>query len=47
LRDEISHFFSIYKEPEGVHVHVEGWFPTAEAVRVLEESRQRCLDGGP
>lgn len=30
-----------YKEPEGLHVHVEGWLPTAEALQVLEESRRR------
>ena len=26
LRDEISHFFSIYKQPEGKHVKVDGWY---------------------
>ena len=33
LRDEISHFFSIYKQPEGKHVEVDGWFPREEALR--------------
>jgi inorganic pyrophosphatase len=27
LRNEISHFFSIYKQPEGITVDVDGWFP--------------------
>jgi len=29
LRDEISHFFSIYKTPEGKVVKVDGWFPAS------------------
>jgi inorganic pyrophosphatase len=27
LRDEISHFFSIYRQPEGIAVKVDGWYP--------------------
>jgi inorganic pyrophosphatase len=41
LRDEISHFFSIYKQPEGKHVMVDGWFEVEEARAVLEDSRRR------
>ncbi len=29
LDDEISHFFSIYKTPEGKVVKVDGWFPAS------------------
>jgi inorganic pyrophosphatase len=41
LRDEIAHFFSIYKEPEGLEVDVQGWQPRDAALEVLEASRQR------
>jgi inorganic pyrophosphatase len=41
LRDEISHFFSIYKQPEGKHVKVDGWFPREQALTVIEEARER------
>ena len=41
LRDEISHFFSIYKQPEGKHVKVDGWFPREQALQVIEEARER------
>jgi inorganic pyrophosphatase len=41
LRDEISHFFSIYKQPEGIAVKVDGWFPREQALEVIEESRER------
>ncbi len=41
LRDEISHFFSIYKQPEGKHVMVDGWFPREDALRAIDEARER------
>jgi inorganic pyrophosphatase len=41
LRDEILHFFSIYKQPEGKTVEVEGWRPREDALAVIEESRER------
>ena len=41
LRDEISHFFSIYKQPEGKHVMVDGWFPRDEALVAIEEAHER------
>jgi inorganic pyrophosphatase len=47
LRDEISHFFSIYKQPEGKKVDVEGWHAADQAHDVIEESRARWRsDGG-
>jgi inorganic pyrophosphatase len=45
LRDEISHFFSIYKQPEGIAVKVDGWFPREQAIEVIEEAQQRYRDG--
>src|SRR3712207_9534510 len=41
LRDEISHFFSIYKQPEGKHVKVDGWYPREDALKSIDEARER------
>jgi len=41
LRDEISHFFSIYKQPEGKMVKVDGWSDLDSALRVIDEARER------
>jgi inorganic pyrophosphatase len=41
LRDEISHFFSVYKTPEGKVVKVDGWFPKEAALEVIRESHGR------
>jgi len=41
LRDEISHFFSIYKQPQGIHVKVDGWYPREDAERAVDEARER------
>jgi inorganic pyrophosphatase len=41
LRDEISHFFSIYKQPEGKVVKVDGWHDLATAQRCIETARER------
>jgi inorganic pyrophosphatase len=47
LRDEISHFFSIYKQPEGKVVKVDGWFPAEHALAEIEASRGRWKDEHP
>jgi inorganic pyrophosphatase len=44
LREEIAHFFSVYKQPEGKHVEVEGWFPLDAALEVIEASLRRDRD---
>jgi inorganic pyrophosphatase len=44
LRDEISHFFSIYKQPEGKEVQVEGWFPREQALEEIDQARRRFAD---
>ncbi len=46
LRDEIAHFFSIYKQPEGKVVEVDGWYPREEALQVIEEARRRYRETG-
>ncbi len=40
LRDEISHFFSVYKTPEGKVVKVDGWYPKERAIEVIEAARE-------
>lgn len=41
LRDEISHFFSIYKTPEGKVVKVDGWYPREQAMQIIADSQDR------
>jgi inorganic pyrophosphatase len=45
IRDEIAHFFSIYKDLEQKKVRVDGWYGREEAVEEIERSRQRHRDG--
>ena len=40
LRDEIEHFFTIYKQPEGIDVEIQGWEDRDFAERLLADSRQ-------
>jgi len=46
LREEIEQFFSIYKDLEGREVRVEGWMDHAEAVREIDEARERLSHVG-
>jgi inorganic pyrophosphatase len=41
LRDEIEHFFSIYKQPEGKQVEIHGWEDREVAEQLLGEARDR------
>ena len=41
LRDEISHFFSIYKTPEWKVVKVDGWYPREEALESIDRAKKR------
>jgi inorganic pyrophosphatase len=41
MRDEISHFFAVYKTLEQKDVEVDGWYAREEAVKVIEESQRR------
>jgi len=45
LRSEIEHFFSIYKQPEGKDVDVEGWYERERALEIIRESRARWREG--
>jgi inorganic pyrophosphatase len=46
LRDEIAHFFSIYKDLEQKAVKVDGWYPREDALEEIEESRKRFQESG-
>ena len=41
LRDEISHFFSIYKTPDWKVVKVDGWYHREEALESIERAQKR------
>jgi inorganic pyrophosphatase len=45
LKDEIAHFFSIYKDLEQKAVKVDGWYPREEALEEIEASRRRFSQG--
>jgi inorganic pyrophosphatase len=44
MRDEIEHFFSIYKDLEQKAVKVRGWFSREEAIEEIKASRDRYSD---
>jgi inorganic pyrophosphatase len=47
LRDEIAHFFSVYKDLEQKKVTVDGWYSREDAMAEIEEARGRYdKDGG-
>src|SRR3712207_8939359 len=41
LTDEIKHFFSIYKDLEQKETEVHGWYSREDAVREIEQARER------
>jgi inorganic pyrophosphatase len=41
LQDEITHFFSVYKDLEQKKVKVDGWHSRQEATEEIEEARER------
>jgi inorganic pyrophosphatase len=40
LQNEITHFFSVYKQLEGKEVTVDGWRSLQEALAVIEDGRK-------
>ncbi len=44
LRNEVEHFFQVYKDLEDKKVATEGFAPRQEALRVIEEARQRAQE---
>jgi len=47
LRDEITHFFSIYKDLEQKGVTVDGWYDRDEAIEEIDASRARHRERAP
>ena len=45
LRNEIEHFFQVYKDLEEKKTETRGFGNRAEAERVLDEARRRSADG--
>jgi inorganic pyrophosphatase len=41
LRVEIEHFFTIYKQPEGKEVTIDGWYDRGVAEDILQEGYDR------
>jgi inorganic pyrophosphatase len=41
LRDEIAHFFSVYKDLEQKGVEVDGWYSREDALDEIRAARQR------
>jgi inorganic pyrophosphatase len=46
LRNEVEHFFQVYKDLEEKKTGTEGFGPREEAVRVIEEARARAGETG-
>ena len=46
LRDEIAHFFSIYKDLEQKAVKVDGWYSREDAIEEIAASRERFKETG-
>ena len=46
LTDEISHFFSIYKDLEQKTVKVDGWYSREDAIEEIAASRDRFSEDG-
>jgi inorganic pyrophosphatase len=44
LRDEIEHFFSVYKDLEQKKVTVDGWYSREDALKEIDEARKRCAE---
>jgi inorganic pyrophosphatase len=44
LRQEIAHFFSVYKDLEQKKVNVDGWYSREEALEEIDASRERCRE---
>ena len=44
LRQEIAHFFSVYKDLEQKKVKVDGWYGRQDAWTEIHASRERCAE---
>src|ERR671914_1372464 len=44
LRNEITHFFTIYKDLEEKKVDIDGWYEREEAFKAIDDARRRFKD---
>jgi inorganic pyrophosphatase len=44
LRQEIAHFFSVYKDLEQKKVKVDGWYGRGDALTEIQAARERCAE---
>jgi inorganic pyrophosphatase len=44
LRQEIAHFFSVYKDLEQKKVKVDGWYGRQDALKEIAAARERCKE---
>ena len=44
LRQEIAHFFSVYKDLEQKKVKVDGWYGREDALTEIQAARDRCSE---
>jgi inorganic pyrophosphatase len=44
LRQEIAHFFSVYKDLEQKKVRVDGWYSREDAWKEIKAARERCTE---
>jgi inorganic pyrophosphatase len=47
LRDEIEHFFSVYKDLERKKVTVDGWYSREDAITEIAKARERFKEERP
>jgi inorganic pyrophosphatase len=47
LRNEVEHFFAVYKDLEGKPTKTEGFGDREEALSVVQEARERLAGSGP
>jgi inorganic pyrophosphatase len=47
LRDEIEHFFSVYKDLERKKVTVDGWYSREDAIKEIAKARERYKEERP
>jgi inorganic pyrophosphatase len=47
LRTEIQHFYSMYKQPEGKEVDIQGWDDSKAAAAAIEKARQAYQEAQP
>jgi inorganic pyrophosphatase len=46
LKQEIEHFFSVYKDLEQKKVKVDGWYSREDAIEEIKEARKRFEESG-